>query len=212
MPAYVLIVVTSIGVIVLLAVVILLLMRKKVSVSIAAFSWERTITLEKKMWVKETSNKKFPAESRNRKKKQENYRKSTIVERGQYVYRPENPGPNEYVWESRPVTEWKWEARTIYEYEMPRWQKGRTLSESGRSREHVYWPEYVPAEDVRATKRSERYTVYFVAKGGKRYSIDLAQNVWAALDASARYQLKTTLSGKVTKWLPVQSEPVKIAQ
>jgi len=210
MPAYLTMIVISAGMIVLLTI-ILFLTRKRVYASIAAFSWERSITLEQQIWVKGSSYQAFPKDSRNRKTEQENYRKSTTVYRDKQVYRPENPGPTEYVWVSEPVTEWKWETRTRYEYEVPQWQSGRTLLASGRSRDNLHWPDYVPAENVRGEKKKERYTVYFRAEKGKRYAKDLAEHDWTELNTNARYLLQTTLFGKVTTWQPVQREPARSA-
>lgn len=212
MPAYFVMIAIIIGMIVLLTI-ILFLTRKGVYASIGGFSWERSITLKQQVWVKKTSYQKFPEDSRNRKTSQESYRKSTTVYRDKYVYRPTNPGPTDYVWESEPVTEWKWETRTRYEYEVPQWQRGRTVFSNGRSRDDVHWPDYVHADNaVHSDEKKERYTVCFVAKNGKRYYKDLAEHVWIELDANARYLLKTTLFGKVTKWQLVQREPVKVSQ
>ncbi|MBV9713140.1 MAG: hypothetical protein JO011_19735 [Ktedonobacteraceae bacterium] len=205
MTVYLIITVTSLGMIVLLTM-ILLLIRKRAYASIAVFSWERSITLEQQVWVKETSYQKFPKDSINRREKQENYRYSKIVSRGKYVYRPENPGSGDYEWVSEPETEWKWGTRVRYEYEVPQWQRGRTLLANGRSRDDVHWPDYVHAENVRVSKKKERYTVCFVTENGKRYYKNVAEHVWAEFDANARYLIKTTLFGKVATMQPVQTE------
>lgn len=211
MPAYFVMIAIIVGMIVLLTI-ILFLIRKGAYASIGGFSWERSIALKRQVWVKGVSYQKFPEDSRNRKTSQESYRKSTTVYREKYVYRPNNPGPTDYVWESEPVTEWKWGTRTRYEYEVPQWQRGRTVSLSGRSRDDVHWPDYVQTDNVRSDAKTERYTVCFVAENGKRYYKNLAEHVWAELDANARYLLKITLFGKVTTWQLVQREPVKISQ
>lgn len=210
MPVYFIIIAIIIGIIAFLAIM-LFLMRRRAYASVEEFSWERSITLEQQNWVKGTSYDSFPKDSRNRKTREESYRKSTVVYRDKYVYRPTNPGPDDYVWEKEPVTEWKWETRTRYEYEIPQWQRGRTLSASGRSRDKVYWPAYVPADNVRGNERAERYTVCFAAGNGKKYCQNLAEDVWAKLDADARYLLTITLFGKVTKWQLVQGEPVEVS-
>ena len=223
MPAYLIMIAIGVGIIVLLTLIVSF-MRKSVYVSVSAFSWERSITLEKLEWVKGTSYKGFPKDSRNGKKRQENYRYSTTVSREQYVYRPnryvpdkfgaDDYGTEKYEWVTEPVTEWKWGTRTKYEYEVPQWKSGRTLLASGRSRDDVRWPDYVYAGHAREreTKKKEQYMVHFVAENGKRYSKSLARNVWAELDAKAWYLLKTTCFGRVTEMQPAQRKPAQIYQ
>jgi hypothetical protein len=213
MPTSIIIIAIIGGIAVLLAL-ILLAVRKQVNARIEGFSWQRSIATEYQVWTKESSYKEFPKNSRNRKTRQESYRKSTTVYRDKYVYRPDNPGPEDYVWVSEPVTEWKWDTRTRYEYEVPQWKRGRTLWASGRSRTDVHWPDdrLEGAEARRNSAKTESYTVRFVATNGKRYHKDLTEKAWMELDTNADYLLKTTLSGKVAQWQTVAKKPVAASQ
>jgi hypothetical protein len=200
MHPYLVIAVISFG-IVMLFTMTLLLIRKSIYATISSFSWERKINVEKEVLVKKTSYHGFPGNSRNRKTIQESYQYSTTTYRSKMTYRL-----GKHEWVREPVTEWKWGVRTRYDFEVPEWQYGRTISSTGESRNDVHWPACILADNERSSNKRERYTVQFLAENGKKYKKRLKENIWIALDASARYLLKTTLFGKVAKIQLVQAD------
>ena len=54
----------------------------------------------------------------------------------------------------------------------------------------------------------ERYQVFFQTAKGKRYPCELPESEWAALDEQPTYQVRITLLGRVTRFVPDPTQAV----
>lgn len=172
--------------------------RRDVSALVESFTWQRSITTEVETWVHKTSYTRPPSSARNVASRTETYSVQVPTSRTETTYML---GRTQTRWVHGYRTEWR--RRTVYDFDVPRYRPGRTLTASGEGRKDVAWPVYHQSADERQTSRRERYDVTFVTDEGKRYRKRLDHGRWVALDADARYRLRVNLFRSVRRFDPL---------
>ena len=213
-------------VIALVALAYLVLRPYKVDVTVSGFTWDRSVTLQKYVWVGESSLSGFPAESRNQDKRWEVIGSHQEVSGSHIEYdrqcHPEQSGesctttdlgngrasrscsPNYEevcIDVPHPVTDY----RTVddygyrYYYEIQRWVYSRTPKAHGTDRS-PYWPDFILAGDPEREKevgRGEQYVILYLDGDDKQYARDVSYNEWKDYDARAHYLLELNGLGTI---------------
>jgi hypothetical protein len=186
---------------VLLLTLIVLLVRRTVVATVEAFFWQRRVALEQHVWVEETSYRGYPEGSRNQHSKRETYFTNEITS---YTTTTTSNADGTPSTTTQPVYQMVPHWRTKYLYEIQRWRKSRELLAEGDKRTDVHWPPYTldTERQERVEETHEHYQICFQTAKGKRYTCELPESEWTALDEQPAYRLRVTLLGKVTRFVP----------
>jgi hypothetical protein len=186
---------------ILLALLLVLLVRRTVVATVAGFSWQRRVELEQYVWVEDSSYSGYPQGSRNQHSKRETYFTNEITSQITTTTTNADGTPSTT---TQPVYQMVPHWRTKYLYEIQRWRKSRELRAEGGQRTGVHWPAYTldAASQERVQDRHEHYQIIFETSKGKRYTCELPENEWAALDEQPTYRVRVTLFGKATQFVP----------
>jgi hypothetical protein len=147
------------------------------------FSWRRRIDISQQVWVRTTgSSAPPPPSARNVRKTQRlvPHTTSTAMRANGWSstsYRPE----------------------TVYSYEVPQWQRARTVTAAGEGQAGVRWPACDLKENEREGRKAETYRAAFESTAGKRYTARLSEAAWLSLKAGTSYPLKLNALGRVLK-------------
>lgn len=200
MDTQLLISIAIIGAILLLAL-LLLLVRRTVVASIASFHWQRKVVLEHYIWVEESSYDGYPDGSRNQDSTTETYFVNEVV---RYDTHTTTDASGNSSTTTTPVFEMVPRRRTKYMYEIQEWCQSRELLAEG-DRTNLHWPAYTldAHTQERVQDTTEKYLVFFQTTKGKQYQHELPLSEWKALDEHSAYQLRLTLYGQVTRFIPL---------
>ncbi len=185
----------------LLFTLLLLLVRRTVVATIAGFFWQRKVVLEQYIWVRESSYSGYPKGSRNRHSELESTFSYGITGYTSTTTYDANGTPTTTI---EPVYGLVPHQQMKYTYEIQRWRKSRELLAEGDKRTGVHWPYYTldAQRHERVGRTHEKYQVFFQTAKGKRYTCELPEKEWAALDEQRAYRLWVTLLGRVTRFAP----------
>ena len=190
----------------LLLVLGALFIRRTVVATVAGFSWERQVFLEKYVWVEESSLGGFPEGSQNQRTTRESYQSYEFVRSETRTITGAN---GQTTTTTEPVYQWVTRWRTKYLYEIQRWVDSRQPASSGEDRK-PYWPAYVLDESIseQVRNRQEKYLVHYRSARGKRFQREMPEDAWSQVDEKETYKLKTDVFGRVKQVEHDQEMPV----
>jgi hypothetical protein len=176
-------VITGSGIAVLAVFLLTIVPWRRVDATARGFSWHRLIDINQQIWEqRKHSPVSPPSNARNVKRSQKLVRHSTSM-----ASRANGFSSTSYRYE------------TVYTYEIPRWQRARTVTAVGEGQADVHWPSCRLNGNERTEREAESYKAVFETASGKLYTARLHEAEWRSLEAGTTYPLRLNALGRVLK-------------
>lgn len=179
------------------AVAFFLFRTTETTAEVTGFSWERAIEVEELREVQEEGSS-VPPGGRLIREKETEVEEQVEVGTETYVCGKIDLGNGMFEDKEceRPIYETRYRTETTYVYEIDRWLKDRTESESGTDKT-PRWPDFDLERDEREGPRTESYRLHLqdTTKNDKNYTIDLKEDNWKEYETGELVTLKVNALG-----------------